>query len=73
MSLPVENPHFWQRLDTIVANTRALATARQQGGIGGKLRAFGLLTANVATLARLFCMRVRKNAPRADVRLEPVW
>ncbi|MEO8333561.1 MAG: magnesium-protoporphyrin IX monomethyl ester (oxidative) cyclase [bacterium] len=73
VSLPVEDPRFWQRLDSIVANTRALAKARAQGGIVGRLRAFGLLAGNVGTLVRLYCMRVRRNAPRADVRLEPVW
>ena len=73
VSLPVDDPRFWARLDRIVANTHALAQARARGGLAGRLKAFTLLGANVFTLASLYFMRARKNVMHADFRLDPVW
>jgi magnesium-protoporphyrin IX monomethyl ester (oxidative) cyclase len=73
VSLPVHNPRFWSRLDKIARNTADISAARARGGIGGKLTVFGKLASNVATLARLYVMKVQQNAPRADPRIVPVW
>ena len=73
VSLPVKDPMFWQRLARLAENTTALAKARERGGVASKLAAARLLAANVLILGRLFCMRVTRNAFRADPRMEPVW
>ncbi|MEP6780688.1 MAG: magnesium-protoporphyrin IX monomethyl ester (oxidative) cyclase, partial [Gemmatimonadaceae bacterium] len=73
VSLPVENPLFWERLAQIAANTAELTKARERGGLGGKLRSLTLLAANAWTLLRLYTMRVKQNAYRADPRMVAVW
>ena len=73
VSLPVENPMFWTRMQLIADNTAALTKARKAGGIGGRIRAAGLLAANAYQLLRLYTMRVTQNAYRADPRMVPVW
>ena len=73
VSLPVQDERFWARLDSIVARTRELGAARERGGVMGKLGAMRCLASNAYSLLRLYTMRVTRNAPRANVRLEPVW
>ena len=73
VSLPVDNPAFWQGLQKVAENTAALSKARESGGVSGKLRSAGYLVSNAFQLVRLYTMRVTRNAYRADPRLEPVW
>lgn len=73
ISLPVDHPMFWERLQRIAANTSALAQAREQGGLRGKVAAARLLAANAYQLIRLYTMRVQRNQYRPDPRLIPVW
>ena len=73
VGLPLHELAFWERLDRVAANTKALGEARAQGGVRGRLRAARLLASNVGLLARLYLMRPKRNVLPADVRLEPVW
>jgi magnesium-protoporphyrin IX monomethyl ester (oxidative) cyclase len=73
VSLPVDNPLFWERLKKIASNTTALTAARQQGGVAGKFKAGALLASNAWTLLRLYIMPITRNAYRADPRMAPVW
>ncbi|MBC8086796.1 MAG: magnesium-protoporphyrin IX monomethyl ester (oxidative) cyclase [Phycisphaerae bacterium] len=73
VSLPVDNPAFWSRMQSIAANTDALTKARERGGLMGKLQAGQLLASNAYQLLRLYTMRVTQNAYRPDPRMAPVW
>ena len=73
VSLPVDNPKFWERLASVYENTKAMAEARARGGLAGRLTVARLFAANALTLGRIYCMRAKKNVLPANMRLEPVW
>jgi magnesium-protoporphyrin IX monomethyl ester (oxidative) cyclase len=73
VTIDVDNPKFWRLLETMYQNTLVIHEAKQAGGLGGKLRAFGATLANGVTFVRLFLLPARHAALPANVRLEPVW
>ena len=73
LTLDLENPRFLAGLKRLRRISEAMADAKHQGGITGKVRQ-GLLAARAATVfAGLYLLPVKPNAAPADVRLVPAW
>jgi magnesium-protoporphyrin IX monomethyl ester (oxidative) cyclase len=47
--------------------------ARESGGIGGRVKRFGLSIAAAVTFARLYLQPVIRHDLPATVRLQPAW
>jgi magnesium-protoporphyrin IX monomethyl ester (oxidative) cyclase len=73
ITLDLDHPAFKAGLDRLVELERAIAQAKQQGGIGGRIKQAWLAAAAAATLARLYFLPAKSNALPAEIRLAPVW
>ena len=73
ITLDLENPRFKRGLDRLSRISQQLAAAKQDMGLGGRLRR-GALTARAGiAFVGLLLMPGRKNPLPADVRLAPAW
>jgi magnesium-protoporphyrin IX monomethyl ester (oxidative) cyclase len=73
VTLDIDNPAFLRGLERMFRITEAMGEARQQGGIGGRLRRAGLGLSAAATFIRLYLLP-GKHAPLPEqVRLSPAW
>jgi magnesium-protoporphyrin IX monomethyl ester (oxidative) cyclase len=73
ITLDLDHPAFKPGLDRLVALERAIAQAKEQGGLLGRLRQAGLAAAAALTFARLYLLPAKSNALPAEIRLAPVW
>jgi magnesium-protoporphyrin IX monomethyl ester (oxidative) cyclase len=73
LELDLDNPKFHAGLETLLACSRAIAEARAQGGVLGKLKHGIQVLRAAATFVRLYLLPVKANALPADIRLQPVW
>jgi magnesium-protoporphyrin IX monomethyl ester (oxidative) cyclase len=71
--LDTDHPVFRAGLDTLFRLTQAMAAAKAQGGILGRLRHFGLTARAGATLLRMYLLPVRRHDLPQDIRLAPAW
>ena len=73
LTLDLENPRFLAGLKRLRKISEAMAEAKSQGGITGRIRQ-GLLAVRAATVfAGLYLLPAKPNAAPADVRLVPAW
>jgi magnesium-protoporphyrin IX monomethyl ester (oxidative) cyclase len=72
-TLDIEHPDFRAGLDRLYALASRHEALKQQRGPWAALRRAGLVTAAVATFARLYFVPVRPNEAPDDVRLAPAW
>jgi magnesium-protoporphyrin IX monomethyl ester (oxidative) cyclase len=73
LTLDIEHPAFRKGLRRLRWVTEEGAKAREQGGIMGRLKGYGLTAIGAATFARLYLLPVKSNELPASVRLAPVW
>jgi magnesium-protoporphyrin IX monomethyl ester (oxidative) cyclase len=73
LTLDIDNPSFRAGLDRLHRISVSLAEAGRRPGIGRRLRRLGLITAAAGTLARLYLLPAKPNAPPRRVRLAPAW
>ncbi len=73
VTLETDRPAFKRGLDRLLAITEAMAAAKKQGGVAGKLKRVALQAQATATFARLYLLPGRKAALPRDVRLSPAW
>jgi magnesium-protoporphyrin IX monomethyl ester (oxidative) cyclase len=73
LTLDIDAPAFRTGLDRLWRVTRALASARQQGGVLAGLKRIGLTAAAAAVIARLYLIPAKANELPARVRLAASW
>ena len=73
ITLDLENPRFKRGLDRLSRISQQLAAAKQDMGLGGKLRRGALSARAGIAFVGLLLMPGRKNPLPADVRLAPAW
>jgi magnesium-protoporphyrin IX monomethyl ester (oxidative) cyclase len=73
LTLDIDAPAFRAGLERLWRVTRALAAARAQGGIWGRVKQIGLTAAAAATVARLYLVPAKSNELPVRVRLVPAW
>lgn len=71
--LDTDHPTFRAGLDRMFRITTAMAEAKAQPGLRGRLRRLGLTAAAGYTFVRLYVMPAKRHAVPADVRLAPAW
>ncbi len=73
VALDINNPKFRAGLERIRVLAVAIAAAKRQGGVAGRVKR-ALLVARVGgNFARLFAMKVTPNAMPAEIRMAPAW
>jgi magnesium-protoporphyrin IX monomethyl ester (oxidative) cyclase len=73
VTLDVDRPGFKEGLQRLFSISEKMTAAKAEGGIGGRVKRFGLGLAAVAAFLRLYMIPGRKAEPPADVRLAPAW
>ncbi len=73
VTIDVDNPKFWELLESMYQNTLGIAAAEDAGGIGGMLRATAAKAANALIFVRLFLLPAKHAELPVNFRLEPVW
>jgi magnesium-protoporphyrin IX monomethyl ester (oxidative) cyclase len=73
ITLDLENPRFKRGLDRLSRISQQLAAAKQDMGLGGRLRRGALSARAGIAFVGLLLMPGRKNPLPADVRLAPAW
>lgn len=71
--LDLDNPKFLEGLRKLNRINQAMGKADRAGGLGGKLRKFGLGTSAFLTFAGLYFMKTKPNTIPATSRLQPTW
>ncbi len=73
ITLDLDHPLFKPGLDRLVVIERAIAEAKAQGGVLGRIKQAGLSAAAALIFARLYFVPAKSNALPAEIRLAPVW
>jgi magnesium-protoporphyrin IX monomethyl ester (oxidative) cyclase len=73
VELDIDNPSFRAGLERMRRITVAMAAARAQGGVIGRIRRAGLTAAAAATFVRLYLLPVRHTVAPRQVRMAPAW
>jgi magnesium-protoporphyrin IX monomethyl ester (oxidative) cyclase len=73
VEIDIDNPAFAAGLERLRKVMDATEAAKQQGGIGGRLRRFGLGVAGVTAFLRLYMLPVKQNTLPENIRLNPAW
>ncbi|GJD51619.1 hypothetical protein OPKNFCMD_4374 [Methylobacterium crusticola] len=73
LTLDLDSPAFRAGLERLLACSRAIADARAQGGLAGRLRHAAQVGLAGLTFARLMLLPARKNPMPAQIRLSPAW
>jgi magnesium-protoporphyrin IX monomethyl ester (oxidative) cyclase len=73
LTIDLDNPAFMANLKKLNAINIAMAEAREQGGVMGKLKGWGLAAKAALAFGRLYFMPVKANAIPATSRLQPIW
>ncbi|WP_026380060.1 magnesium-protoporphyrin IX monomethyl ester (oxidative) cyclase [Afifella pfennigii] len=73
LTLDIDNPRFRSGLESLRQASEAMAAAREAGGIAGAARQVRWGAVAAFSLARLYLMPTKENAPPAESRLVPAW
>jgi magnesium-protoporphyrin IX monomethyl ester (oxidative) cyclase len=73
ITLDLDHPAFKAGLDRLVELERAIASAKEQGGVVGRVKQAWFSAAASATFVRLYLLPAKSNALPAEIRLAPVW
>ncbi|MEO0755050.1 MAG: magnesium-protoporphyrin IX monomethyl ester (oxidative) cyclase [Pseudomonadota bacterium] len=73
VELDMDNPKFYQRLESLRLTADKLEEAKARGGVVGHVQQVGYAASCAAKFARLYFMKPKKQALPARTRLEPVW
>ena len=73
VELDIENPRFMTGLEKLRKTGLAMARAKADGGLGGRLRHAALTASAGATFLRLYLMRPRRHELPQEIRLSPAW
>ncbi len=71
--IDADAPRFRVLLDQMLDISRRLDAARAAGGLGGRLRRYGLTLAAGVTFARLYFQPAADSPLPATIRLQPAW
>ncbi|MEJ1159238.1 magnesium-protoporphyrin IX monomethyl ester (oxidative) cyclase [Prosthecomicrobium sp. N25] len=73
LMLDLDNPTFWAGLDRLWRLAERIEAAKQEKGIGARIRQYGLAARAALTFGRLYLLPVKPNALPDNVRLAPAW
>ena len=73
LALDTDAPRFRALLETMRGIAAGIDAAREQGGVMGTLKRYGLTIAAAVTFARLYTQPTQKTELPATIRLQPVW
>jgi len=73
LTLDIDHPAFRTALDRLHRISDAVANAKAQGGIVGRVKQAAWAMAGFATFARLYLLPVIPNELPAQVRMAPAW
>ncbi len=73
VELPLDDPRFRAGLERMRRINVGMAKAKAQGGVVGRLKKTALMGAAGVAFVRLYCLPVKRNAPRTSVRLATAW
>ena len=73
LTLDTNAPAFRAGLKRLVEHSQGYAAAREQGGLGGLVKAAGHAAGAAFTFARLYLMPVKRHPLPAQIRVAPAW
>jgi magnesium-protoporphyrin IX monomethyl ester (oxidative) cyclase len=73
LTLDTDNPVFRAGLERLFRISNALAAAKAQGGVIGRVKQAGWTLAGLATFVRLYVLPTKPNALPLQVRMAPAW
>jgi magnesium-protoporphyrin IX monomethyl ester (oxidative) cyclase len=73
VEIDIDNPAFRTGLEKLRLIMEATEAAKAQGGIGGRLKRFGLGARGLATFLRLYMLPVKQHTLPENIRLNPAW
>jgi magnesium-protoporphyrin IX monomethyl ester (oxidative) cyclase len=71
--LDIDNPRFLAGLERLRSVAEAIADAKAQGGLSGRLKRAVLPFAAAAAFARLYLLPAKTNELPQEIRLQPAW
>jgi magnesium-protoporphyrin IX monomethyl ester (oxidative) cyclase len=71
--LDIDNPRFLAGLERLRSVAEAIADAKAQGGLSGRLKRAVLPLAAAAAFARLYLLPAKTNELPQEIRLQPAW
>jgi magnesium-protoporphyrin IX monomethyl ester (oxidative) cyclase len=72
-TVPLDDPRFFAKLETLRRIAQASAAAAERGGIVGRVRRLGLGARAALTFAGLYLLPVNRHQMPDQVRLAPAW
>jgi magnesium-protoporphyrin IX monomethyl ester (oxidative) cyclase len=73
ITLDLDHPDFKAGLDRLVDLERAIAEAKQRGGVFARVQQAWLAARAATIFAKLYLIPAKSNALPAEIRLAPVW
>jgi magnesium-protoporphyrin IX monomethyl ester (oxidative) cyclase len=72
-TIDIDNPAFMNCLRKMREIVEATEAAKEQGGIAGRMKRFGLGVSGALTFLKLFMIPVKTHELPKDIRLAPAW
>jgi magnesium-protoporphyrin IX monomethyl ester (oxidative) cyclase len=73
LTINLDDPRFMRQLKRLNAIRNSMEKAEKQGGIGGKIRKWGLTASAAIAFAKLYMIPSTPNTIPETSRLQPVW
>jgi magnesium-protoporphyrin IX monomethyl ester (oxidative) cyclase len=73
VEIDIDNPAFAAGLERLRRIVDATEAAKEQGGLGGKLKRFGLGVSGAYAFLRLYMLPVKQHTLPENIRLNPAW